>query len=45
MATPAAAGDVIEIEKSIFILSDVWSKSEADARFLMPTSLLDGGAY
>ena len=45
LATPAAAGDVIEVEKSIFILSDVWSKSEADARFLMPTSLVDGGAY
>ncbi len=45
LATPAAAGDMIEVEKSIFILSDVWSKSEADARFLMPTSLLDGGAY
>lgn len=45
LATPAAAGDVIEIEKSIFVLSDVWSKSEADARFLMPTSLVDGGAY
>ena len=45
LATPAAAGDVIEVEKSIFILSDVWSKSEADARFLMPSSLLDGGAY
>ena len=42
---PAAAGDMIEVEKSIFLLSDVWSKLEADARFLMPTSLLDGGAY
>jgi len=45
LATPASAGDLIEIEKSIFILSDVWSKGEADARFLMPTSPLDGGAY
>ena len=45
LSQPAAAGDVIEVEKSIFLLSDVWSKPEADARFLMPTSLLDGGAY
>jgi hypothetical protein len=45
LGTPAAAGDAIEVEKSIFILSDVWSKAEADARFLMPTSPLDGGAY
>ena len=45
LSAPAAAGDVIEVEKSIFILSDVWSRLEADARFLMPTSLLDGGAY
>lgn len=45
IASPAAAGDVIEIEKSIFILSDVWSKAEADARFLMSSSPLDGGAY
>ena len=45
LISPASAGDLIEIEKSIFILSDVWSKGEADARFLMPTSLLDGGAY
>ena len=39
------AGDAIEVEKSIFILSDVWSKAEADARFLMPASPVDGGAY
>ena len=45
LATPAAAGDVIEVEKSIFVLSEVWSKAEADARFLMQTSLVDGGAY
>jgi len=45
LATPASAGDLIEIEKSIFILSDVWSKGEADARFLMPSSPLDGGSY
>ena len=45
LAAPASAGDLIEIEKSIFILSDVWSKAEADARFLMPTSPLDGGGY
>lgn len=45
LSLPAVAGDVIEVEKSIFLLSDVWSKPEADARFLMPTSLLDGGAY
>lgn len=45
LSTPAAAGDVIEVEKSIFILSDVWSKTEADARFLMPASPLDGGSY
>jgi len=45
LIAPAIAGDVIEVEKSIFILSDVWSRPEADARFLMSTSLLDGGAY
>lgn len=45
ITSAAAAGDVIEIEKSIFILSDVWSKAEADARFLMSSSPLDGGAY
>lgn len=45
LGSPAVAGDVIEVEKSIFILSDVWSKTEADARFLMSSSPLDGGAY
>jgi hypothetical protein len=45
LGVPASAGDVIEVEKSIFILSDVWSKAEADARFLMPASPVDGGAY
>lgn len=45
LAAPAVAGDVIEVEKSIFVLSEVWSKAEADARFLMPSSLVDGGAY
>jgi hypothetical protein len=45
LGSPASAGDVIEIEKSIFLLSDVWSRAEADARFLMPSSSLDGGAY
>jgi hypothetical protein len=45
LGSPAAAGDVVEVEKSIFILTDVWSKSEADGRFLMSSSPLDGGAY
>ena len=45
LGSPASAGDLIEIEKSIFLLSDVWSRAEADARFLMPSSSLDGGAY
>lgn len=45
LAAPAQSGDVVEIEKSIFVLSDVWSKAEADARYLMPVSPLDGGSY